>query len=1182
MNLREDGKKDAQDQYRRRNSKGQVDAPSLVAPPPTSSPRVSPEPRESTSRLDNDNDVQIKSSERLQVGLSSDLDYKDTAQNIGQTLEMADRNISLLKQVEDNRELELVESAITNIQAAMELITGDDPRKPVYLTNLGNALKSRFDRLGNREDLERAIALQHCVVNLTSDSHPHKPIFLNNLGASLATRFHHHGTLEDLELAITLISHAVDLTPDGHSDKPTYLKNLGDAFEARFDRSGELEDLQKAIALEHRSASLIPDGHPEKPSCLNTLGNAFLRRFERFDNFEDIENAISLHRHAVDLTPDGHPMKPGRLSNLGNTFEARFDRIGDLSDIENAITFKRRAIDLSPKGHPDEAKYLHNLGNAILTRFDRHGDLDDLEDAIDVMRRAVELTPNDQYVKPGRLTALGDALEARFLRLGEVNDIDSAILYKRHAVELTPDGHHRKPGHLSGLGSAFQARFNKGKDTKDLDNAITAHRQAVDAVLDDHPRKPAYLNNLGSSFARRFEHLHELDDLHTSITLAQHAVSLTPHGHPDEPGRLSNLAHFLSMRYPRTRNLDDLTNAIALWRRALDLTPDGHPSRGHLYVALGQAIWVQYDRSYKISDRSAAFECFLSAANSESAPPSLRLWAAKRSASFCWQNIGVSTRDKLLPIYEQTLALIPQVVWLGHNINRRYKELSDVGDIANAAAAAAIAAGKYELAVEWLEEGRTIIWGQLLQLRNPMIILSERHPDLAKELRDVSRALEDPSNNFRDGSISHEGHHYRPNTLDEVSYRTRLVGRYKSLLAVIREKEGFERFMLRKPFAELAPACLSGPVIVLNEHGSRCDALVLCFPSRIIHVPLTDLTELLAETMRAEMVESLTMAGVRNRASKTLSRHGAGDSNNIMARVLGLLWSRVVYPVLRAIEGELSKCAVEDLPHVTWCPNGRLGFLPLHAAGDYSTGHGRKIYDSVVSSYTPSLSALVPKSSSQSIAPSTLESILVISQPSPPAFAPDLPSLPGVRKETDAIKTQFSMNHMVHLDSEKATIQAVLDSMDERPSQVIHLACHGVQDPDDPWKSAFVLHDGKLELSRLMSKSTEIGALAVLSACQTAKGDVQLSEEAIHLTAGMLAVGYRAVVGSMWSIGDADAPLVSRELYSHLKRDIEGHGEFRAAYALHEAVNKLRESLTRGGSEGKNLFRWVPFVHFGL
>ena len=41
--------------------------------------------------------------------------------------------------------------------------------------------------------------------------------------------------------------------------------------------------------------------------------------------------------------------------------------------------------------------------------------------------------------------------------------------------------------------------------------------------------------------------------------------------------------------------------------------------------------------------------------------------------------------------------------------------------------------------------------------------------------------------------------------------------------------------------------------------------------------------------------------------------------------------------------------------------------------------------------------------------------------------------------------------------------------------------------------------------------------LAFLSACQTSVGDKSLSEEAVHLAAGMLAVGYRGVIATMWS-----------------------------------------------------------------
>jgi len=72
----------------------------------------------------------------------------------------------------------------------------------------------------------------------------------------------------------------------------------------------------------------------------------------------------------------------------------------------------------------------------------------------------------------------------------------------------------------------------------------------------------------------------------------------------------------------------------------------------------------------------------------------------------------------------------------------------------------------------------------------------------------------------------------------------------------------------------------------------------------------------------------------------------------------------------------------------------------------------------------------------------------------------------------------------------------------------IHLACHAIQDLDNPLKSGFFLHDGRLELSEIMKQKFTVRELAFLSACQTSTGAEKLSEEAVHLAAGMLAAGY--------------------------------------------------------------------------
>jgi CHAT domain-containing protein len=256
----------------------------------------------------------------------------------------------------------------------------------------------------------------------------------------------------------------------------------------------------------------------------------------------------------------------------------------------------------------------------------------------------------------------------------------------------------------------------------------------------------------------------------------------------------------------------------------------------------------------------------------------------------------------------------------------------------------------------------------------------------------------------------------------------------------------------------------------------------------------------------------------------------------------------------------------DQLPHITWCPSGPLTFLPLHAAGDYGKPN-ENIMARAVSSYTPSTEALLKK---QPKNPGTNYSLLVVCQ----SNAPGASRLPGTEKETELIRSRFPTG-VTLLEGERGTVSAVLDAMANH--SWVHLACHGIQHPENPTKSAFILHDGKLELAQLMSKSFTHADLAVLSACQTATGEQTLSEEVVHLAAGMLNVGYKSVVGTMWSIGDSDAPVVSDAFYARIREDCEKGLPLKSAYALHEATKILREKV------GITSFvQWVPFVHFGI
>ena len=201
-------------------------------------------------------------------------------------------------------------------------------------------------------------------------------------------------------------------------------------------------------------------------------------------------------------------------------------------------------------------------------------------------------------------------------------------------------------------------------------------------------------------------------------------------------------------------------------------------------------------------------------------------------------------------------------------------------------------------------------------------------------------------------------------------------------------------------------------------------------------------------------------------------------------------------------------------------------------------------------------------------------------------FTPGFPHIPSTQKETHAVEVLMKGTavNVLLLEGSKATRESVKSGM--KSHSWIHFSCHGVQDDHQPLKSGLCLHDGRLELLEIVEQQIPNADLAFLSASETSKGDLNLSEEVVHLTAGMLAAGYRGVVGTMWSISDRHGPEFATEFYQYLLREngLEGLDSTRAAYALDYATRTVRERLQPEVGENDIdtvLLIWVPYVHFG-
>ncbi|KAG8749544.1 hypothetical protein FRC11_011205, partial [Ceratobasidium sp. 423] len=510
--------------------------------------------------------------------------------------------------------------------------------------------------------------------------------------------------------------------------------------------------------------------------------------------------------------------------------------------------------------------------------------------------------------------------------------------------------------------------------------------------------------------------------------------------------------------------------------------------------------------------------------------------------------------------YHATMNLLPQFIWFGASTSQRYQDLLTTENLAVRAASAAIHHSDPRLALKWLEHARCVIWNQTLMLRSPLDKLRSSHPDLAARLQEVSKHLHDAGNaapmsqSTTCGSFNNEqlGQH-----------RRRMAKEYENLLVQARNLPGFENFLQPMNADALVHATRHGPIVVINCYSAHCDALLI-LPGQgdIHHVPLPNFTGQKAQSMRLELEQS-----VRNRRleERGVERRPVVEETSEFEDVLAVLWYDVAKPILDFL-GYLNTVSTSDPPHITWCPTGAVSFLPIHAAGDYDRPRSR-VFDYVISSYTPTITALLTSNPSSLARDSR---ILAVGQANTPGHTP----LPGTTRELAHMEAHTkNIVEYSQLTDNQATIAAVLDAMEQH--DWVHLACHAHQNVNDPTGSGFFLHDGTLDLASINQRSFKNKGLAFLSACQTATGDKELPDEAIHLASGMLMAGYPSVIATMWSIHDSDAPFVADKVYAQLMKDGKvGNGE--AGKALHYAVAALRDEVGE-----KEFGRWVPYIHIG-
>ncbi|MFE6871558.1 CHAT domain-containing protein [Kitasatospora sp. NPDC057692] len=419
--------------------------------------------------------------------------------------------------------------------------------------------------------------------------------------------------------------------------------------------------------------------------------------------------------------------------------------------------------------------------------------------------------------------------------------------------------------------------------------------------------------------------------------------------------------------------------------------------------------------------------------------------------------------------------------------------------------------------------------------------------------------------------------------------RLALGWEWDNLLARVRKLDGFGDFLRPPRLASLLPAAAGGPVAMVNVSRWRCDAFLVTVDG-VEPVPLPGLR---AEDVVAranaflDSIGAAQLAGdhyrrVRyrftsgDRTAASFQEHHRARSAAAAARAameatldatMRWLWDVLAEPVLRALPRSAPPDGDGRQPRLWWCPTGPLTVLPLHAAGHHEAPGGA-VLDHVVSSYTPTLQALLRPGADALAAtdPGAEDRMLIVA-----VSESDGQVLPSAAGEAERLRALFPGSRSTLLADGDATPERVLHELTRHRS--VHFSCHGEQDFAAPSRGGLLVNGGRVTVADIASRVHD-GVFAFLPACKTATGGTALADEMISLASALRYQGYRHVLATLWSVYDSAAVRVVDDVYAELT----GTGEFvpdRAAYALHQAVLRLR------AEPGARPSTWAPFIHVG-
>ncbi|MFI1995576.1 CHAT domain-containing protein [Actinoplanes sp. NPDC020271] len=630
--------------------------------------------------------------------------------------------------------------AFTYASLELGLRTGDQRSVELALAGAQELHDLGTDHRAPNLHAAAADVLRRGVPLLPAD-HPNRDALAGVRAAALVQVILATGDLSQLGEAAEEAGRAVRLCPPGDPNLMSYLMLHADVQRLRYSSEPALDTLDALRDSVRQALDHSPAGHPGRDSLLHNLGLVHQERFRMTGDRADLDSAAHHLRLVAAQTRDP------AVRDAARTTLAEVNRMrGPAPEVPPGLTFVGTSAD-APRGPLDPAgddpvEILRHSGvvQDRMLAYQRTGDLNKLDQACEYGRTLLAGLPEENRWMVG--SGLGSALILRYEERGRPEDLDEAVDLLRAAAARPAWDPDHVAGDVANLASALGHRFRRDHHGADLDEAIALARRAVEAEPPHRPEWARYAATLGSLLVDRFQHTGRRFDLDESIEIGRSVLAAARAPEAEQHAR-ANLGNRLRIRFLVTGERADLDAAIGLLREAIG---SGDPwSRVNLGLALG-------DRGG--DDLTEAVELLRSVLATTGAQSILqetaRLGLAEALAALGRVGEAVTTLDGQLPVqpverldalellgrlharlatdgsgdwsraaaaYARAVAQLPVTVAGGLPAGDRNRLISRWWDLACDAAASAIAAGTPERAVELLDNGRSLWWGQVLDAR---------------------------------------------------------------------------------------------------------------------------------------------------------------------------------------------------------------------------------------------------------------------------------------------------------------------------------------------------------------------------------------------------------------------------------------------------------------------------------